>query len=170
MLCLLVLAALLVSMPAVAAMLLHMPTTWACVHYLGFAGAGWAVITMRNVHLLLTAGEPAFEQPSVLREQRLIVFRLCWNGLHRRPEVSPWDAIARKGRCSTSLAALELHVHIVVIQCACTWPVPWQQHEHSQGCCWGFWSQVFHKAVHLCSVAGDSRPALHLVDRSRRHT
>eukprot|EP00891_Asterochloris_glomerata_P006992 jgi/Astpho2/6992/Aster-x1413 len=38
-----------------AAMLLHMPTTWACVHYLGFAGAGWAVIVMRNVHLLLTA-------------------------------------------------------------------------------------------------------------------
>ena len=60
--CVLGLAALLVCVPAVAAMLLHMPTTWACVHYLGFAGAGWAVILMRTVHLLFTAGEPVLEQ------------------------------------------------------------------------------------------------------------
>ena len=86
----LVLAALMVCLPAVAAMLLHMPTTWACVHYLGFAGAGWAVIIMRTVHLLFTAGEPALEQLSALRGQTLFVFHLFHhrNGFHGSPEVS----------------------------------------------------------------------------------
>ena len=116
-LCVLVPAALMVCLPAVAAMLLHMPTTWACVHYLGFAGAGWAVIIMRTVHLLFTAGEPAREQVSVIREQTLLVFHLFWNAFMGVLKF-PWDAVACEGNVSARLAAFELPVQSVVIQYA----------------------------------------------------
>ena len=121
MLCVLVPAALLVCLPAVAAMLLHVPTTWVCVHYLGFAGAGWAVITMRTVHLMLTAGEPVLvpvlQQSSVPRprEQTLSVFQRFWNGFHGRF----LGALVLAGAKPPGLAAFELQVRTVVIQCSC---------------------------------------------------
>lgn len=44
---------------AVAAIMVHVPGTLLLVHYLGFAGAGWAVVVMRSAHLFFTVGESA---------------------------------------------------------------------------------------------------------------
>lgn len=44
---------------AVAAIMVHVPGTLLLVHYLGFAGAGWAVVVMRSAHLFFTIGESA---------------------------------------------------------------------------------------------------------------
>ncbi|DBA75631.1 TPA: hypothetical protein ACH3X2_009067 [Trebouxia sp. C0005] len=38
----------------VAAIMVHVPGTLLLVHYLGFAGAGWAVVVMRTAHLSFT--------------------------------------------------------------------------------------------------------------------
>ncbi len=42
---------------AVAAIMVHLPGTLLLVHYLGFAGAGWAVVVMRTAHLSFTIGQ-----------------------------------------------------------------------------------------------------------------
>ncbi len=42
---------------AVAAIMVHVPGTLLLVHYLGFAGAGWAVVVMRTAHLSFTVGQ-----------------------------------------------------------------------------------------------------------------
>ena len=42
---------------AVAAIAIHIPSTIMFVHWLGFVGAGWAVLVMRSVHLSITLGE-----------------------------------------------------------------------------------------------------------------
>ncbi|DBA90828.1 TPA: hypothetical protein ACH3X1_004030 [Trebouxia sp. C0004] len=42
------------AMCTVAAIMVHVPGTLLLVHYLGFAGAGWAVVVMRTAHLSFT--------------------------------------------------------------------------------------------------------------------
>jgi len=49
--------------------MVHVPGTLILVHYLGFAGAGWAVVLMRTAHLSFTICECSlllpFQQPPV---------------------------------------------------------------------------------------------------------
>ncbi len=57
---------------AVAAIMVHVPGTLLLVHYLGFAGAGWAVVVMRTAHLSFTIGQ----LPQCFRKQLCSHLRL----------------------------------------------------------------------------------------------
>lgn len=46
--------------PAVAAIVVHVPTAVALVHWFGLVGAGSAVLIMRSAHLLITIGARFF--------------------------------------------------------------------------------------------------------------
>ena len=58
---------------AVAAIMVHVPGTLLLVHYLGFAGAGWAVVVMRTAHLSFTIGQFA----PLLHESTVVSFEVA---------------------------------------------------------------------------------------------
>ena len=74
---------------AVAAIMVHVPGTLLLVHYLGFAGAGWAVVVMRTAHLSFTIGQfapthsctcPALADPTVVPPDTVLSCIGCSTG------------------------------------------------------------------------------------------
>ena len=68
--------------------MVHVPGTLLLVHYLGFAGAGWAVVVMRTAHLSFTIGQ----SPQCFYSQ-------CWFHLELCPDVPAAPAVQGLTRC-----------------------------------------------------------------------
>ena len=77
--------------------MIHVPGTLLLVHYLGFAGAGWAVVVMRTAHLSFTICEHS--TPFAVRQ-------LCQQKQLLLKVIKPSPAMIKAKRALDCIAAL----------------------------------------------------------------